>query len=112
MFFFENPQTGLLKIQPFFIGKPFKDVDYCKYGFNYRKRTRLWNNLDEWEPRALCKGDCGNMIGNRNKETAQRGTSKIVGGRDNNKHSQDELYRIPERLINEIFDAIPLRART
>ena len=62
IWFFENPQTGLLKIQPFIIGKPFKDVDYCKYGFNYRKRTRLWNNLDEWEPRALCKGDCENMI--------------------------------------------------
>ena len=23
----------------------FKDVDYCKYGFKYKKRTRLWNNI-------------------------------------------------------------------
>ena len=103
IWFIENPQTGLLKIQPFMIGRPFKDVDYCKYDMPYRKRTRLWNNLDEWIPRPLCKGDCGKMEGNRHKETAQRGASRIAGGRDNNKHSQDELYRIPESLIFEIL---------
>ena len=47
------------------------------------------------------------MDGNRHKESAQRGTSKLVGGRDNNKHRQNELYRIPERLILENFDAVP-----
>ena len=90
--------------------KPYKDVDYCKYGFNYRKRTRLWNNLYQWKPRDLCKKDCNAMNGNRHKETAQRGTSKIVGGlRDSKKHSQNELYRIPEPLINEIFSAVELQ---
>ena len=34
-----------------------KDVDYCKYGFNYRKKTRLWNNITTWKPRDLCKKD-------------------------------------------------------
>jgi len=28
----ENPQTGLLKDQPFMHNLPFKDIDYCKYG--------------------------------------------------------------------------------
>ncbi|MFM7980065.1 MAG: hypothetical protein ACKPKO_12190 [Candidatus Fonsibacter sp.] len=28
---------------------PFKDVDYCKYGMHYRKRARLWNNVECWD---------------------------------------------------------------
>ena len=42
----ENPQTGLLKEQPFMGGLRYYDVDYCKYGMNYRKRTRLWSNIE------------------------------------------------------------------
>ena len=39
LYIIENPQTGLLKIQPFMYGIPYKDIDYCKYGMPYRKRT-------------------------------------------------------------------------
>ena len=38
----ENPQTGLLKKQVFMDKIPYVDIDYCKYGMPYRKRTRLW----------------------------------------------------------------------
>jgi hypothetical protein len=55
VFIIENPQSGLLKKQEFMKGLPYFDIDYCKYGFNYRKRTRLWTNLDTWTPRPLCK---------------------------------------------------------
>ena len=41
-FVIENPQTGLLKNQEFMKDFDYKDVDYCKYGTKYRKRTRLW----------------------------------------------------------------------
>ena len=37
----ENPQTGLLKDRPMMEGLGYTDVDYCKYGMPYRKRTRL-----------------------------------------------------------------------
>jgi hypothetical protein len=50
---------------------PFKDIDYCKYGMKYRKRTRLWNNISNWQPKELCKKDCGNIEGNRHVATAQ-----------------------------------------
>ena len=109
IWFIENPQTGLLQKQEFMIGKPYMDVDYCKYGMPYRKRTRLWNNLYEWEPQPLCKRDCNSMDGNRHKETAQRAPSgKKTNWKENyTLFKQDELYRIPEQLINEILDAVP-----
>ena len=68
----ENPQTGLLKEQPFMGGLRYYDVDYCKYGMNYRKRTRLWSNIETWKPKPLCKEDCGKVVAGRHIETAQR----------------------------------------
>jgi hypothetical protein len=108
VWFIENPQTGLLKKQPFMDGLPYKDIDYCKYGMPYRKRTRLWNNLDNWKPRDLCMKDCGNMDGKRHKETAQRAPS---GKKENWKENytlfkQNDLYEVPEPLVEEIMTAV------
>ena len=55
IWFIENPQTGLLKHQDFMKDFDYFDLDYCKYGFPYRKRTRIWTNLTSWKPRPLCK---------------------------------------------------------
>ena len=65
----EKPQTGLLKKQPFMLHIPFVDIDYCKYGMPYRKRTRIWNNLSSWTPRPLGQMDCGNILDNKHKVT-------------------------------------------
>ena len=101
----ENPQTGLLKSQPFMYGIPYKDIDYCKYGMPYRKRTRLWNNIFQWNPKPLCKKDCGNIVDGRHIAHAQRGPSI---GLLNNRFHQNELYVIPEQLIHDIFNSIPI----
>lgn len=98
--FIENPQTGLLKEQECMLGLPFVDVDYCKYGFTYRKRTRIWTNVDY--DGKLCKKDCGhimngrhkNGIGNRMyKETWKQGEEPRLNQR----------YSIPTLLIQELF---------
>ena len=98
----ENPQSGLLKNQTFMDDLPFNDVDYCKYGMKYRKRTRIWNNIYGWEPKPLCKKNCGNIVDGRHVEHAQRGPS----GSNNIRHKQTELYMIPSDLLTEIFNTI------
>ena len=106
--FIENPQTGLLKKQDFMTGLPYFDVDYCKYGMPYRKRTRIWTNVKTWAPRPLCKKDCGQMNGHRRKETAQRAPSnrKSSWPKHYTLFRQRDLYRIPTELIYEIFQSI------
>jgi len=98
----ENPQSGLLKQQPMMQTLPYKDVDYCKHGMSYRKRTRLWTNIAEWIPRPLCRRDCDSMDESRkrHKEVAQRGSTK---GQPNNRHKQSELYVVPRPLLVEIL---------
>ena len=87
---------------------PYFDTDYCKFGFNYRKRTRLWTNLDTWTPRPLCKKDCDSMDGNRHKETAQRAprNSKNTWPENYTLFKQNELYKVPEPLVEEIMTAV------
>ena len=123
VWFIENPQTGLLKRQEFMQDFHYFDLDYCKYGFAYRKRTRIWTGgydqqgnilpreasiLTSWKPRPLCKKDCGNVINNKHRETAQRMPSgkKSDWGNDYIIHRQDELYRIPSEFVNELFSSI------
>ena len=64
VWFIENPQTGLLKSRDFMGGTPFHDVTYCKYGYAYRKATRIWTNVADFKP-LFCRRDCVNMLNGR-----------------------------------------------
>ena len=102
----ENPQTGLLKDRDFMQGKPYTDIDYCKYGMPYRKRTRLWNNLQGiWEGRPLCKRDCSYIKPNtkRHMQVAQRSPKTQEDREWQQNHKQKELYRIPVQLVLDIL---------
>ncbi len=100
----ENPQTGLMKDQIDMWGIPYRDIDYCKYGLPYRKRTRTWNNVFNWIPRPLCKKDCNNMNGNKHIAAAQRGASgKRETWSGQQAFSQKELYRVPPEIIHDIL---------
>jgi len=102
----ENPQTGLLKDQPFMTELPYNDVDYCRYGMN--KRTRLWNNINTWKPKSLCKKDCEamNETKTRHIQEAQRSGSTHERRQIQQKFKQSELYKVPSPLIFEIFNSI------
>ena len=59
--FIENPQTG--KMRYYINGKPYYDVDYCKYSdWGCTKRMRVWPNVIGFTPK-LCKRDCGYIVG-------------------------------------------------
>lgn len=100
--FLENPQTGKLKHQEFMKDLPFNDVDYCKYGFDYRKRTRIWNNLDNWKGKVLCKKNhyCDKRIDGKhqNFRWITRGSGTCS--------RWERRISIPKELIEEILQAI------
>ena len=98
----ENPQTGLLKHQSVVADLPYNDLDYCKYGMPYRKRTRLWNNIEAWTPRPLCKKDCGHMNGNVHEQSAQQSPQMHLAS-VRRRYLTRELYKVPEPLIEELF---------
>ena len=93
--FMENPQTGMLKDRECMLGVPFVDVDYCRYSnWGYRKRTRIWTNVD-YEGK-ICNKACGNMNNGRHINSF------------GNHNCRDSItlaqrYRIPEKLIQELF---------
>ena len=98
----ENPQTGLLKHQSVVADLPYNDLDYCKYGMPYRQRTRLWNNIEAWIPRPLCKKDCGHMVGNVHEQSAQQ-SPQIHLASVRRRYLTRELYKVPEPLLEELF---------
>ena len=105
----ENPQSGLLKTRDIVMGLPFFDTSYCRYGYGYRKTTRIWSNL------ALClrtpcstRDPCPAMVGNRHPKTAQQSRRGNDPTDHNNTCSRAQLYSIPSTLCDEIAGAANL----
>lgn len=105
VWFMENPATGYLKDQPFMTGIPYIDVHYCKYGFPYRKWTRIWTNLSGFTPK-FCKNDCSAII------------EDVVTGCLRHKNTfggihpgipLHQRYSIPPLLVEELIELAALR---
>jgi hypothetical protein len=107
---FENPQTGLLKTREVVRGLPYVDCTYCKFGFPYKKRTRLWTSLPLQLPPPCCKSDpCATFAAfGMHLCTAQRAPGKQHGVRrreGEDRCSLEQLYSIPPQLCQAICDA-------
>jgi hypothetical protein len=111
-FFLENPKTGLLKTRSVIAGIPFKDISYCKYGFAYKKATRIWTNCDFFQPKKTCckLTPCSYFAELGHHEmTAQRGPGRLRGIlKPRDKCSLNELYSMPSGLCKEIALAATL----
>ena len=121
-YFMENPQTGRMKE---YVNRPFYDVDYCMYSdFGYQKRTRIWTNLEKFEPKK-CNKNCGNIFMSKHKvnfggsksvivndklikvkSKEQRAKYKDFTNMQISNLSKNERYRIPFKLIRSLFETI------
>ena len=106
----ENPATsGMCKLD--YLG-PYKDVCYCMYSdWGYRKATRIWHRgMEGWIPRAMCDKNarCKHWKNGRHPAQAQKGGMRWGSGRAPNEWTQEQLYRIPEELIQEWKDYITI----
>jgi hypothetical protein len=81
--FMENPMSGDMKKYTIFDN--WTDVAYCRYGFPYKKATRIWTNTTYMGKFCNHKGKHQNVIGG------------MRGG-----FSKYEKYRIPAELVDEI----------
>ena len=101
----ENPATGLLKHQPPVQGLAWTDTCYCKYGFDYRKATRLWHSRrfgEHFRPQPLCcaASPCPAVAANGVHPTRASYTH-----RGRHAYSQEQLYCMPPSLCDEIAEA-------
>ena len=100
--YIENPQTGLLKKQEFMDYLPYNDVDYCKYGHPIRKRTRLWNNNENWEGEKLCIGKHRCEI---KKKTNKHFEFRWITRGKGVINKWEQRIMIPADLIKEIIES-------
>ena len=105
LYVIENPQTSKLKLQSFMVF-PYADVDYCSYGFPYKKRTRLWNNLG-FKGLKCKKTECPFKVNGRHKYSVGNSSyntnlAEIFTG----KSRLGQRYSIPSKLIQEIIKSI------
>ena len=109
----ENPHSSALWRLPIMQGFSTVVVSYCMYGFKYRKNTRLATNVSF--DAKKCHNNCGNLrvfIVNgkpvrKHLEVAKQGVDQTCKRNglnvQTNTHTQDELYRVPEKLIEDIL---------
>jgi len=103
-FFIENPQTGSLKDKEFMLGIPYIDMDYCRFGFPYRKRTRFWTCVEGTHKLCLGQGGCPGMDGSRHRNAIGNSTYDefwLIPGK-----RLEQRYAIPPGVIRELF-ALP-----
>ncbi len=103
LWFIENPQTGLLKKRGILDKYEYYDVDYCCYGFNYRKRTRIWTNKKrDFEPQLCKKKMCPSIIkfNENNKNDKFRMKHFIDVSRDK---SSGNRSKVPKKLIEQLL---------
>tara|TARA_R100000951_G_scaffold99439_1_gene89786 strand:+ start:38 stop:703 length:666 start_codon:yes stop_codon:yes gene_type:complete len=98
LWFIENPYTSLLKKRIFMKDKPFYIVDYCSYGFDYKKRTIIFTNKKDFKPKLCGKLKCPSIIKSNTKTKHFLNLNKIGGG-----SNRLGRYKVPYNLIYDLL---------
>mgnify|MGYP003133598791 FL=1 len=100
-FFMENPDGGKMKD---FVSEliPYIRVCYCRYGYHYKKPTRIWTNAEYEGKWCECKGKHKKSIGT----TRATETDKFKTGTSKKNMKLAQKYSIPPKLISELFDSV------
>jgi hypothetical protein len=105
-FTFENPR-GMLRHMPFMQEFKRHTVWYCQYGDDRAKPTDIWTNIENWEPKPMCRNykydNDGNIIDKHcHHESARRGAKTGTQG----KKGSYERSIIPKQLCEDILRSI------
>jgi len=106
-YFIENPDTGRMK--NFITDLPFYKVCYCRYGYNYKKATRIWTNLEGFDAKwCNHKGAHETHIGMTRINQSKKHPNRIY---KTNKQSTPNMnlqtkYSMPPDLIRDLFNTI------
>jgi len=98
----ENPEGGSLKDQDFMKTLPHYVVSYCKYGFPYRKNTRIWTNLKNFEAKR-CRNDCDQRGDDGRHFNSIGNSKKNLGVSQNRTYNMVEKYAYPPALIQSVI---------
>ena len=84
---------------------PYYDVCYCRYGYDYKKPTRIWTNLENFKPlycnhkgrhkEGIGLGRTGAKVAPPDKWKAQIGVKNVTRKADR--------YSIPPPLIEDLL---------
>jgi len=95
----ENPDSGRMK--NYITDLPYKRASYCQYGYDYRKHTRFWTNIDRWSPKLCnCTGRHKTSVGGTRKHPSTKNPEHnkyITTG--NSSYNIAQKYSIPQPLI-------------
>jgi len=86
--FVENPLNSAIKHAPILSDKPFIVVDYCYFGFDYQKPTRIWTNKKLEKKRCSCRKE-----GKKHKIRIMNDITQDL----------ERKYSMPQKLLEYLF---------
>jgi hypothetical protein len=101
--FIENPWSSNMKTIPQLKKLASYRFDYCRFGFDYQKPTRIWSNVE------LESKPCNCFPKKQKEKTPNKHKTRLCIQGKNPEYrdltkSTDERYQIPEQLVEELLE--------
>jgi hypothetical protein len=94
LWYIENPLASQLRKHPVLRRKPCMVCDYCRFGCDHKKPTRIWTNSPRADVRCVCTERHACKVANN------KGDGKGLVYLNNNLRAK---YAVPDGLIGYLF---------